>query len=245
MEKRRTKWIGYLDLIDSFKLPGCPLCNRIKELSWGFLDSLFYEYVNDVGTRVKLIRAKGFCSWHAWMSTEIRNSDSGITIIYNHLLDIEIADLSKWAKARGYEGVRRKLKLRKNRGPLLSSWREKASCPVCINVKDHERWNGGMLLDFIDEEEFYQEFEKSSGICINHLIYIIQTFEKHPNLLLLVETQLKKYQTLSEELGELDRKRDYRFSNEPKGLEVDSWKRVIKQFTGEREIFGNEIDRRK
>ena len=100
MEKRRGKWIDYFDLKDAFKIPGCPLCNRIKEISWKFLDNLYYERVLDGGTRVGLIEAKGFCNWHAWMSTEIRHSDSGIAIIYKQLLDIEIEQLSKLAKAR-------------------------------------------------------------------------------------------------------------------------------------------------
>jgi hypothetical protein len=71
----------------------------------------------------------------------------------------------------------------------------------------------------------------------------MQTFSEHPNLKFLIEKQLQKYQSLSDELGEFIRKLDYRFSKEPRGSEVDSWKRVIKQFSGEREIFGNEMGR--
>jgi hypothetical protein len=73
----------------------------------------------------------------------------------------------------------------------------------------------------------------------------MEGFDKHPNLSLLVEKQGKKYQSLSEELGEFIRKLDYRFSQEPKGSETDSWKRVIEQFSGKREVIGNEVDRGK
>jgi hypothetical protein len=62
--------------------------------------------------------------------------------------------------------------------------------------------------------------------------------------LLLVEQQIGKFRSLSDELGEFIRKLDYRFSKEPRGSEVDSWKRVIEQFSGKREVFGNEIGRR-
>ena len=245
MEKRRGKWIDYFDLKDAFKIPGCPLCNRIKEISRKFLDNLYYERVLDGGTRVGLIQAKGFCNWHAWMSTEILNSDSGIAIIYKQLLDIEIERLSNWIKAGGPSVKKSDLRAyRRILNTLLSSWINKASCPICKSVQDHERMNGGVLLDFIEEEEFSKEFEKSSGICIRHLMQIIQTFRAHPNLPLLVEKQLRKYKLLSYELGEYDRKRDYRFSKEPKGSEVDSWKKVIEQFSGHREVFGNEMDQR-
>jgi nucleotide-binding universal stress UspA family protein len=101
MKKRREKWIDYFDLIDAFKDQGCPLCNRMKELSLKFLDNLFYERVTDVWTGAGLTKAKGFCNWHAWISTEISNSNSGIAIIYKDLLDDEISKLSHYAATVG------------------------------------------------------------------------------------------------------------------------------------------------
>jgi len=244
MEKRRQKWIGYFDLLDALKTPGCPFCNRMEALSLKFLDGLYYERVTDVGTRVGLAQAKGFCNWHAWMSTEIPNSNSGIAMIYKDLLDAEIKRLSKWVGMRNGVENGKSARRRRDRGIrkfLLSSWTNKASCPICRQIGVHERMDIGTLLDFIDEEAFSQVFEKSSGICVRHLLEIMQGFETHSNLPLLVEKQLKKYQFLSDELGEFIRKLDYRFSKEAKGSEVDSWKRVIEQFSGKREIFGNEI----
>ena len=244
MEQRRAKWIDYFELLDALRASGCPLCNHIKELSYKFLDNLYYERVLDGGTRVGLIKAKGFCNWHAWMSTEIRHSDSGIAIIYKQLLDIEIEKLSKWTRARGTSNMKLKLKnWKKFLNAMLSSWSNKALCPICEAVQEHERMDEGVLLDFIDEEEFSHEFEKSSGICIRHLVRIMETFGEHPNLPQLIERQLQKYKFLSYELGEYDRKRAYQFSNEPKGSETDSWKRVIEQFVGKREVFGNKMDR--
>jgi len=239
--EKKGKWIDYFDLLDALKKPGCPLCIRLKELSLKFLDNLFYERVTDVWTRVGLRKAKGLCNWHAWMSMEIPNSGSGIAIIYKDLLDAEIRKLSEWQEARGFSDKGKRMRIRKrDQSIFLSLWMEKASCPICESVKEHERFDMGILLDFIDEEGFSQEFVKSSGICIRHLLRIMGGFDKHPNLSLLVEKQVKKYQCLSGELGEFIRKLDYRFSKEPKGSEVDSWKRAIEQFSGQKEIFGNE-----
>jgi hypothetical protein len=42
-----------------------------------------------------------------------------------------------------------------------------------------------------------------------------------------------------------DRRRAFRFSNEPKGPERDSWKRALEQFADHREVFGNEMDNRR
>ena len=243
MEKRREKWIDYFDLIDAMKIPGCLFCNRMEVLSLKFLDHLFYEQVTDVWTRVGLRKAKGFCNWHAWMSVGLLNSNSGIAIIYKDLLDTEISKLSQWMKARGSSANRKNVRLwKKDLSAFLSSWINKASCPICEMIEDHERIEANVLLDFIDEEKFSQEFEKSSGICIKHMVYIMQNFGEHPNLLLLGEKQNKKHQFLSDELGEFIRKLDYRFSKEPKGSEADSWKRAVEQFSGHREIFGNEIN---
>lgn len=245
MEKRRGKWIDYFELTDAFKSPGCPLCNRTKKISLKFLDNLFYERVTDVWTRVGLRKAKGFCNWHAWMSVSLPFSNSGIAIIYKDLLDAEIGELSKWVERRELSNKRIDLRrLRKRADPFFSFWENKAPCPICKSIKEHEGMAMGVLLDFIDEEAFCPEFEKSSGVCLRHLVQIMQTFSEHPNLKLLIEKQLQKYQSLSVELGEFIRKLDYRFSKEPKGPEADSWKKVIEQFSGHREIFGNEMDHR-
>jgi len=244
VEKRRGKWLEYFDLTDAFKRPGCPLCNRTKELSWKFLDSLFYERVTDVWTRVGLRKSKGFCNWHAWMSVTLPFSNSGIAIIYKDLLDAEIGGLSKWVKRKSFPNKRMDFRrLRKRSDPFFSSWGNKTCCPICKSIEEHEKMAMGVLLDFIDEEAFCQEFEKSSGICLRHLAHVMRTFQEHPNLKLLVEKQLQKYQSLSGELAEFIRKLDYRFSKEPRGSEADSWKRVTEQFAGQKEIFGNDMGR--
>jgi len=244
MGKRREKWIDYFDLKDALKIPGCPLCQRTKELSLKFLDNLFYERVTDVWTRVGLRKAKGFCNWHAWMSVSLPFSNSGIAIIYKDLLDAEIGGLSKWVRRKSFSNKRMDFsRLRKRSDPFFSFWENKAPCPICKSIEEHERMAMGVLLDFIDEEAFCQEFEKSSGVCLRHLVQIMQTFSEHPNLKFLIEKQLQKYQSLSDELGEFIRKLDYRFSKEPKGSEADSWRRVLEQFSGQKEIFGNEMDR--
>jgi hypothetical protein len=244
MEKRRGRWIDYFDLRDAFKIPGCPLCNRARNLSWKFLDNLFYERVTDVWTRVGLRKSKGFCNWHAWMSVSLPFGNSGIAIIYKDLLDAEIGGLSKWVKRKSFPNKRMDFRcLRKRSDPFFSSWGNKTSCPICKSVEEHEKMAMGVLLDFIDEEAFCQEFEKSPGICLRHLVHIMRTFQEHPNLKLLVEKQLQKYQSLSGELAEFIRKLDYRFSKEPRGSEADSWKKVTEQFAGQKEIFGNEMGR--
>lgn len=243
MDEKRGKWIDYFDLKDAMKGPGCPLCGRMETLSLKFLDSLFYERVTDVWTRVGLRRAKGFCNWHAWMSAGLPFSSSGIAIIYKDLLDAEIGELSKWMEGQGFSPKRRDLRRQKKRSDrFLPYWESKASCPVCKSVREREKMDMRALLDFIDEEEFSEAFEKSSGICLRHLVRLIQNHRDHPHLILFMEKQKGKYQSLSEELGEFIRKLDYRFSRESKGPEADSWKRVIEQFAGKKGVFGNDMD---
>lgn len=127
--EKRKKWIDDFDLLDALKKPGCSLCNRLKELSLKFLDAPFYERVTDVGTRVALSKARGFCNRHTWMSTEIPNTGLGIAIIYKDLLDAEIRELSEWNEARDSSDKNNHPRLRKNYQPaFLSSWAEKAAC---------------------------------------------------------------------------------------------------------------------
>ena len=138
-QRGKKKSMGYFHLLDELEEPCCPICNRIRKLSWKFLDNLYYESVNDVGMRVKLSNAKGFCNFHAWMSVEeIRNSNSGIAIIYKGLLDYEIGQLSRWLrKGKHPTGWKRVWAWKKNIDDLLASWIEREDCPICEFVKTH------------------------------------------------------------------------------------------------------------
>lgn len=242
--KEKSKYISYFDLRDALAQPGCPVCSLAERNSFRFLDALLYERVNDVGTREGLRRSLGFCNWHAWKSLEVPNSPLGLGIIYNDLLGQIHERLAKIQHSFPAPIPFIKRLLGKGRtkkpNPLL---RPSHCCPVCQSVRFFEEMYLEILLDSIAEEDFERGFSRSSWICFPHLTIAIEKYPGHRNLGLLIQRQMKKWESLKAEVAEFIRKHDYQFAHEPRGAESDSWKRAVELVAGKREIFGNQMRR--
>jgi hypothetical protein len=206
-----AKWLGFVHLCDALAAEGCPICTLLEKACYRQLDSLFYECVNDPGVRNRLAASHGFCNWHAHLALRIPHTDSGIAIIYEDLL-----------RAATEQPLRR----------------PSASCPVCDTARFNERVYLGELLRHFDDPELRPRYEQSFGLCLPHLQQAAHEYPGHDKLPALLAAERKKLAALRAELQEFNRKRDYRFANEPKGAEQTAWRRVIEKFTGKRELFG-------
>ncbi len=238
------KYLSYFKLGEALRLSGCPICTLVEKDSFRYLDALLYERVNDVGTRGKLRKSLGFCSWHAWKSTEISNCTLGLAIIYEDILGAIGEKLRKMASnfppsaANSFWSKFFSKKEKKITGNFPEAL---ASCPVCQHVRIFEEHYLAILLDYFQERDFAQVFAESGGICFNHLQEVIKNFPDHKNLPLLITRQMEIYKVLRKELAEFIRKQDYQHRHEPAGREIDSWKRAIEMVIGKKEVFPNQI----
>jgi hypothetical protein len=238
-----SKFIAYFELSDAFREEGCPICRLLLKWTRRSLDSLFHEFVNDPGVRQRLRASQGFCNWHAWMAATIDNSQSGIAVIYEHLLRDEIArlrDLRATIRPRSWWVRFKATWLRgKNRKPILGSRRGKAVCAVCERMdRFFERNLIDTLVAHMTDKEFSDGFRLSFGLCLPHLYQAVATGRDHANLPLLLDIHLEILGKLRGELNEYIRKLDYRYMAEPRGDEKTAWRRVIELFVGKQEVFG-------
>jgi len=242
-EEERPRFVSYFELKEAFCEEGCPVCRLLLKWTRRYLDSLFYEYVNDPGVRQQLRESHGFCNWHAWMAATIDNSPSGIAIIYEHLLKDQIDALQSFMRSIGPRSWWTRLKVKRLRiqgAPLILSQRQhKAGCPACGRIeKFFEQDFIETLLTSLSDPEFADSFQLSFGLCLPHIYQAAGMGRDHPNLPILIDVQLQKLGTLRGELKEYIRKLDYRFMAEPRGEEKSAWRRVIELFVGKPEVFG-------
>ncbi len=237
--------LSYFNLLDALDSENCPICALTDEESKTHLRSLYYEFVNDALVRDALHHSKGFCNGHAWASMDIPCTDTGISIIYNDLIQSEIASMREiltllkdpGKKRRPFSGRQRQ----KTLDMVIQSWETHDPCIVCASEARATMFYLREFIDHFHEKPFAEKFQSSPGLCLPHLRILVRKFSHHPNLPSLLECEIEKCHTLSWELGEFWRKHDYRFSHEPKGPETDSWRRVIRKFVGMREHFGNDV----
>jgi len=249
MMPKQGKWsdlLTYDRLLRAFQEKGCPVCFMMERNSQKDLRALFYEKVTDYETREYLSKSRGFCNWHAWMSLELKTGESGLSLIYQELLEKELVELKADLKKKPSEPsltdlLKRIFSFKKGRKVSFLRARRKAPCPICVTVGSLEKADLHMVLDSISEEEFLKKFKNSFGLCRPHLHLTLSLWEDHPNLPLLIEVHLEKFRNLLGELGEYIRKFDYRYAHEPKGPESDSWIRAVRLFVGGRGLFGSDL----
>jgi len=242
MEK--SKYISYFDLRDALAQPGCPVCFLVERNSFRFLDALLYERVNDVGTREGLRKSLGFCNWHAWKCLEVPNAPLGLGIIHNDLLGEILERLGRIQLSFPMHiPFLRRLRSKRRAQKTLPRIRPGHSCPACQSVRFFEKMYLEILLDYITEEDFGNQFSRSSGVCFPHLTMAIEIYPGHRNLKLLIQRQMEKWESLRTELGEFIRKHDYKYVHEPRGAESHSWKRALEMLVGKREVFPNQVRR--
>lgn len=233
----------YFNLLKTFTQRGCPVCHEVQRLSLRSLRFLFHERVNDGGVRKALRESKGLCNWHGWTARDLPNSNTGLAIIFKDLLDREIQSLAALEQhhsdsSHSSAGMRGREDFIKGLHDYLRSWSEKRACPECRQLSSHERYVIKTLVDSLGDKTFAEKFAGSEGLCFPHFTYTLGAFNDHPNLSFLLIMQRGKFESLSSELGEFIRKRDYKFTDEPVGLEADAWIRVTELFAGKRNIFG-------
>ena len=195
----------YYELLDAMKGRGCPVCLLLETYTDRYIDSLLYESVNDTTLRAKLISSGGFCKEHSkkLLRFGYKGYTLGISIIYKDLVDAYYKTLN----------VQR----------ILSDRR----CLICEVSEDMENRILEELIKNIRDYEFYEIYKDSDGLCMLHLSKVLAISKDREVNDLFLELTALKLKGLSDQLLEFIRKQDYRFREEPIGVEADSWIRAI------------------
>jgi len=218
----------YYELRDALQIDGCPLCHLGRRAATRTIDTLNYEGVNDPGLRRALRNAYGLCHRHAWEWTAMRGSPLGIAIVYQNLVNDLIETLADRqpiaARARaGRRGTATRLTVG---GRCLACQAEDAAI---------QRY-GLTLLAHLDQPELADAYVRGGGLCLPHLRVVLGQADDVQSRA-VQGWQLTVYRRLGAQLVEFIRKHDHRFSQEPFGVEMDSWTRAVGALTNERDAI--------
>ncbi len=180
----REKFTTYFELRDACSQRGCPVCRVLEAKLQYYLDSVFYENVNDAGIRQGIRASLGYCRIHAHRATEIGDA-LGVAIIYQDILDIIIEGLAR-------ESV-----------PLSAT-----ECPACAHQRRFEKSYVDTLAVYCDDEELRQAFKESDGLCLPHLNALLVHLGKRGLPEWIVSLQLQKLKQRRSNLSEFLRKQD-------------------------------------
>jgi len=115
--------------------------------------------------------------------------------------------------------------------------KRKAACPVCNDLRDYEKRYITAFIEGFNEAEVRIAFGRSSGLCLPHIASVLAVCKDEELIKELLKAESEKISNLRKELGEFERKHDYRFSKEGFGKESDSWMRAIEKMIGKEGVY--------
>ncbi len=229
---KKTRELQALE--DSCRQEGCPLCRVNQETVDRYLDSWKYELFTDVGVRQELRRTQGFCHTHTWQLVRM-GATLPLAQAYRDILSDALEHLQQGQSDLPAFTSSGNL-LRRLFEPRAEQTNSGAICPACRQRENAEERYIYALRQALLDDVFYRTLADSSGLCLNH--FRLANTIKTPDVpgdwpALLRQAQIATLQRLDAQLGELIRKHDYRFKDEPRGPEMLSWKRAAGLVAGE------------
>jgi len=103
-------------------------------------------------------------------------------------------------------------------------------CSLCKIERFNETALIKSFLSGISEVEFYDKYQKQGLLCVYHLqeTYETNRMSQQTDMSKIIEVTQLKYNELLNQLSEIRRKNDYRFSDEPwTDPEKLAWKKVV------------------
>lgn len=210
-----TKSATYFSIVEACQKDGCPLCRVEQEAVLRFLDTLFYEQINELEMRERLRKSLGLCHEHAWLAADGMTGNAlGLAILYEDMLRVRLDQLTE-----------QKGKLR----PAPAG-----KCPVCEQRDQAGQRALTELARHLSEDKMREAIARSDGLCFHHLPSVLEHIRDSSVQKELLSVHRGKMERLRAELGEFIRKNDYRFINEGFGAERDAWRRAVAMGAGKK-----------
>jgi len=226
------------DLIQACRQPGCPVCLVEQSAVERYLDSLFYESVNDIQLREKLRASMGFCHEHAWLAVDKRlGSALGFAIIYHDVINNTLKQLDSnitppvtkhWSSLLQQFPKQVSETIQK----VLYALTPHKHCVVCLQRDKILHTIITSLIESLNKPEMISALKSSDGLCSPHLKKAFESVRDIDTSNLLLSIHREKLESLRDELKEFIRKNDYRFKDEGFGVEGNSWKRAVSKVIG-------------
>ncbi len=231
----------YFKLFDRLDAPGCPLCGIVIDDSRAYLDSVLYERVTDVPTRMGLRDSFGLCNPHTWLLRDVPASsapDLGFAIIAKDLL-------SRFQRMAGEPPAAQRGALKgwlAGAGSRLRARLKKTRCPACVHAARSESVHLRQLLDLLGETAFSEKYrDDPAGICLPHFLVAEETHACHRHFEQLREVQIRKAQSLHDTLDRFHEKHDHRAKDEITPAEAKAWTDAMEFLGGKRGVFDSEL----
>jgi hypothetical protein len=255
------KYIGFFRLVEACTGSGCPVCACLDDEARRQVTALFDEHVTDVTTRRRLRDAWGLCNWHTSLVVETRATATGVAIVAEDLLRVCLARVESHggggrvtggamppARPRGIAtrvGAwlgRLVGRVSRHTPPAaVAAYRARPRCPLCTELRASETHCLDEILRFADDPQFTRAYERSSGLCLPHLVALLDRDAAPQARETMLARTLAKWQALRADLTTFVSKHEYRSASAITESESRSYTLALELLAGRRPLFGSDL----
>lgn len=213
---------SFMELLEAFKKDGCPICRLNFSNIDSYFSSILYECVNDPGVRKDLRNSFGYCRNH---SVQFIGFIEGS---YNRFgASIIIADVT----AEIIKELDRLSKLPLKELKKVTSTKHK--CPACIYQESHEHIYYSEIFNNLENENFFNKFLKSGGLCLAHLHGLIKIIKDSHIRNKIIENQKLKLSILIKDMNAFVKKHSCQDNQKITSNEAEAFKKAIRKIIGD------------
>ncbi len=235
--------LSMIDLVESFRKPGCPVCRITKKDVESFLHSMLFEGYKFPETHERFRAGRGLCNAHAWqMAESFRGALLNIGLYYRGALNALLRDLDGAGQpaAAARSGLSRFLSGGGGgapSSPLADALEAPQSCVACEIRATSEALYTRTIGEHISNPKLAEAYRASQGVCLPHLRMALRAATPADQRAILV-IQRGIWEALLKDLDQFVEMHDHRHTGEYMGVEGDSWLRVLRGMAGEDGMFG-------
>jgi len=237
---RNKRSIPWVRLEEGLRASGCPLCEIALKSCRKHLNSLLYEYVNDVSVRKNLHSSFGFCNHHAWLAKEVEHELSSdgqhFGTLHESVLHGELRMLGEASAITRTTKQKQIAAKKKSMDPvvlqLVKTMEPQGECLLCASSRHTEEFYASQFVLMYSDEEFRNLFEAENLLmCRPHFLSIIREAHDPAAIDYFLHQQTIKLQHLYDRLKLFLEKHDVRYQHEPHGKEWTSWLETLEHFS--------------
>lgn len=253
--RMETFSLALLNLREGMQQEGCLLCQCSVRAEAGFLRSLDWENIYEVGARIRLMQSLGVCGRHAQqiLRGEVAYWEVplGNAILYEGLVKAtslrlrKMSSLAEKESRRGWAGrlLTRLVGRREGTKRLGQPIATREACRVCEVGQESARRHAETLLEMLAHQEYQELYERSEGVCLPHLRLLSQITQPGSGLRYLLEQSARRLESLEADLSEYIRKQSYQYHDEPMDESVrTALARALAYFGGSEAVRSASID---
>jgi predicted GTPase len=207
----------------SFKVRGCPVCQRLGKYAFDFFTDWQYEISTNEQPQARFAAELGFCPLHTWQLHAVC-SPYGASVGYAQLVE-RIAHILEKHNAMRDKGdaVRRIVRNSRN-------------CRVCQLLRGVEEDTIRQIATMLEKPEERSRYRISQGVCLRHLGMLMDVVSTQENRDFILSHAAQRFEDDAEDMRSYAMKRDAIRSSLANNDEEDAYRRAIHRFVGGRNV---------